>query len=234
MRASETMPFAPYGPDGNTKTKWYGRLPEMLAAVLASDQPGDIKERASVALKFYFDTVNFVTDFPRPADTPQSLIDSDIVVAKMFAEMYAESLWNDPDDCLIKDCPQKTYADGLVRVHPAKCVMSKRFHGPEAFRTQTPVAPSPYAVPLPVIPPSDLELAAIAEQEKRFSTSLTENVAANVAKIAQIRQDGVKPLTNVEQVELSVAANRRVQTEYEAALENLNRLKRLRDESLPR
>ena len=123
-----------------------------------------------------------VADYPRPEDTPQSIIDGDITVAEMFGQLYASDMWYDPDDCLFQDWPQ---TDGRS-IHPLRSVVSKRFHGPRSVETPEPTPGSvpefEPAVPLPVIAPSAEEQKAVRELsfDERFSPRA---VAARVAAI---------------------------------------------------
>ena len=90
---------------------------------------------------------------------------------------------------------------------------------------KTPVpAPIPdagYAVPLPVIPPSDAELAALALQAKRFSS---ENVAASVARL----NENVRVMSPIEEVEASMAQRRELQERIAGNEAELKRLRALR------
>jgi hypothetical protein len=165
--------------------------------VADASQPADERERAAEVLKLYSETVSSVVDYPRPEGTPQSIIDNDIAVARMFGQMYANHMWYDPDDCLFKDWPQTN--DGSI--HPLRSVVSKRFHGPRSvepepdpvptaitrkniFPDQVP-APIPTTIPLPVVPPSAVEEIEASMAQRR---DLHERIEANERLLKVLRE----------------------------------------------
>jgi hypothetical protein len=132
--------------------------------------------------------------------------------------MGARVLWETPEDCLFST---KTWADGVTRTN----ILSKRYHGRVETPEPVPVVQAPtfgLEVPLPVLPVSDVEKAALELQSKRFSP---ENVAANVARL----QDSVKVMSPVEEVEASMAQMRDLNERIAANEAELARLRALRD-----
>jgi hypothetical protein len=84
----------------------------------------------------------------------------------------------------------------------------------------------PTAIPLPILPPSDAEQKAVAEQENRFDP---ERVTANVAAIVRDAEELKKKLSPVEEVEASMEQWKDLQERIEANERELARLKSLRD-----
>jgi hypothetical protein len=135
-------PYAEYDEKGNDRRDENGKrlgLLHMLKAIVAdASRPADERERAAEVLKFYAETVRCVAEYPRPADTPQSVIDCDNGVAEMHATIDAQHMWYDPDDCMFQDWPQ---TEGGCGIHPLRSVVSKRFHGPRSVTPEPTPAP---------------------------------------------------------------------------------------------
>ena len=173
MRATPTNPYSFYNANGDENRDAEGNLRwksivDLLTAVIADvDQPAEERDRAAEVLKFY------------AAKEQERLVTGEInpAVARMFATMGAHSLWEWPDKCAIETV---TGQDGITRQH-----VNRRREQDEPLPMRTPVPTFEPAVPLPVMQVSDVELSALALQEKRFSP---ENVSANVAAI--IKESG--------------------------------------------
>lgn len=129
-RATETNPYSLFNSEGEYlrddrgNLRWATVISMLMALVSDTTQPTEARARASEVLAFYAETVAGVADYPWPVGTPQSIIDGDIEVAKMFGVMYANSLWFHPEDYFIRDWPQKDTG----RVHPSRSVMNKKYH----------------------------------------------------------------------------------------------------------
>jgi hypothetical protein len=138
---STRLPYAEFDEKGNYRFNENGKRVELISLltkiVADPSRPADERERAAEVLRFYSETVSGV------ANTPQSVIDSDITLAEMFGRLYADFMWYNPDDCLIRDWPQ---TDGCI--HPLRSVVSKRFHGPRSAEPD----PDPMPQPVPVAP----------------------------------------------------------------------------------
>jgi hypothetical protein len=208
-RTTETNPYAPYnatGTDYLLDDKGNRRWPsvvEMLAALVGDiNQPAEARERAAEVLKIYAETVSGVADYPRPAGVPQSIIDGDIVVAKMFGQMNADMLWFAPEDCIIRQWPQNTDRQSI---HPLRSVMSKKFHLHTPVETPGPIpTPGPMpeftpAVPLPVLPPSDVETQAIKESSSTFDDRYSPRAVA--ARVAAIEKEAAQMRASRERTE---------------------------------
>jgi hypothetical protein len=83
-----------------------------------------------------------------------------------------------------------------------------------------------FAVPVPVIEPSDAEKKAIAEMSSRFSP---ETTTANAARLhRQEVEASAKPPTAVSAIERQIAAERAVRDRAKEGQEILARLKALK------
>jgi hypothetical protein len=185
FRVAPDYPYAEYDENGKWRLDENGKrlmLLHLLKEIVAdASRPSDERERAVEVLKFYAETVRSVAEYPRSAETSQTMIDSDNRVAEMFAQQYIYMMWYTPEDCLVRDWPQ-TFD---YSIHPLRSVVSKRFHGPRSVTPEpTPGSVPEFepAVPLPVRSVSDVEKQAVNELsfDERFSPGA---VAARVAAI---------------------------------------------------
>lgn len=129
-------------------------------------------------------------------------------------------------------------------VTPCHLETAKDQDGVERLIIVLDVPPIPTAVPLPVIPPSDIELLARREQfgpspvlspapipasiEEQKAVAVINLVPATPEKLEQIRQ--ARPLTTIEAIELQIAEERELRARYAACQENLARLRALQDQ----
>lgn len=186
FRIAPDYPYAEYDENGEWRLDENGKrlmLLHLLKEIVAdASRPSDERERAVEVLKFYAETVRSVAEYPRSAETSQTMIDSDNRVAEMFAQQYIYMMWYTPEDCLVRDWPQTND----YSIHPLRSVVSKRFHGPRSVETPEPTPGSvpefEPAVPLPVLAPSAEEQKTVREMsfDERFSP---QAVAARVAAI---------------------------------------------------
>jgi hypothetical protein len=151
----------------------------------------------------------------RTANEPAAVIAKDVY-----------RLWNsdEPKYYSVTPCRLETVSqDGVERL---TVVQDEPTPSPalEFIPEPTPGPVGHLAVPLPVIPISDVEQAALTLQAERFSS---ENVTANVLRL---QQEGAKVLSPVEEVEAQINAERDVRARYDAAQANLARLIALRDQ----
>jgi hypothetical protein len=196
----------------------YG-IVELLSDVIASPtRPPEDREKAAKALKFYAERIAAEGDQPTEIK---------LHIAKIFARDGATMLWETPEDCLFST---KTWEDGVTRTN----ILSKRFHGPEAFQPKPTPEPEPTPGPAPVveknlalpaivIPPSTAELAAASAYKPRTD----DEIAANVAAIVKDAEALKSKLSPVEEVEKSMATRKSTQEQLDAALAELARLKAL-------
>lgn len=149
---------------------------EILKEVIADrHQPAEERDRASIALKFY------VAKEQEPMPTGEI----NQVVAGMLARVNTSALWKHPDDFVIETVTEKD--DGGATQATRQNVVRKK-------ETPAPL-PTPAfepAIPLPILPPSDVEQAAVKESaltfDERFSdTAVSARVAAIVAEAAAMR-----------------------------------------------
>jgi len=153
-------------------------IEEILTEVLASKRSSADKDRAAAALKFF--TAKVAEGVGRP--------EVDQHVARVFAKMGAEMLWQTPEDCFIET---RAWSDGITRTS----VLSKKFHGPKAFGTScesttptpTPVPEFTPALPLPVMQVSDVEQTAVKESASLWDERFSEQAVA--ARIAAIEKE---------------------------------------------
>ena len=113
-------------------------------------------------------------------------------VARMFATMGAESLWEWPDKFAIETV---TGQDGVTRQH----VVNKRREPGEPLPLPLPVPTFEPAVPLPVLPPSDVETQAIKESSLTFDERYSPGAVA--ARVAAIEKEAAQMRASREQTE---------------------------------
>jgi hypothetical protein len=105
-------------------------------------------------------------------------------------------LWEIPEDCLLST---RTWPDGITRTH----VLSNKFHGSKRTEPSEPVpGPMPQfepAVPLPVLPPSDVETQAIKESSLTFDERYSPGAVA--ARVAAIEIEAAEIRASREQTE---------------------------------
>ncbi len=237
-RVAPGYPYAEFDEKGNYNrddkgNRRWNSLIEMLTVLVAdASRPADERERAAEVLTFYSETVSGVADYLRPQGTPQSIIDSDINVAKMLGQNYVSMMWYTPEDCLFRDWPQTEDHS----IHPSRSVLSRTYHDPTFQRETlppTPVASLPQgvpisnftpAIPLPVLPPTYEEQAAVALVHSQF---IPDKVAARIAAIDSVK----KPLSTVAEIEASMAAREDLQRRLEENSRELARLRALRGQT---
>ena len=135
--------YSLYAVGGNDyNPRWKNSIVDLLSAVIADvDQPAEERDRAANVLKFYA----VVEQQPLPNG------EINATVAGMFARSGAQCLWEWPDSFAIETVVGQ---DGVSRQH----VVNKRQESePLPMPTPGPVPTFEPAVPLPVLPPSDVE-----------------------------------------------------------------------------
>jgi hypothetical protein len=187
MKAPLGSKYSLYATDGNSyNPEWNNSLINMLTAFIAdSEQSAEDRECAATALKFYADTVAAEGDQPT---------ETNLHVAQMFGKQGAKMLWETPEDCLLST---KTWPDGITRTH----VLSKRYHGPRSVEEPTPTSVPTFtpAVPLPVMPVSDVEKAAVKESDLTFDERYSPGAVA--ARVAAIEKEAAQIRASREQTE---------------------------------
>jgi hypothetical protein len=163
---------------------------ETLTAVVADkSQPAAERQRAAVALKFYFakeqEPVNNLSD-----TDPRSR-----AIARMLAECDTGILWRSPKENTIEVV---TGEDGVIRQRVIK--IKRAAPQDDEISVPAPVHSTPVILPSP-IPPSSLEQKAVELSNSRFTP---EKVEAKIAAIQAVEYS--KPLTTVEQVDAEMAS----------------------------
>jgi hypothetical protein len=157
---------------------------ETLKEVIADKtQPSAERARAASVLKFY--------SVKEQEPLPGGLTD-DRVVAGMLARVAAYTLWEMPERYVIETT---TGQDGITRLSLGRVKEAAI----ETLETPTP-GPMPTfepAVPLPVLPPSDIEKAAFEESFRSFDDRFSE--AAVAARVAAIKREAAQIRASREQ-----------------------------------
>jgi hypothetical protein len=84
-----------------------------------------------------------------------------------------------------------------------------------------------FAVPLPVVPPSDVELKAIEQVHSQFTP---EKVKQRIAAVKNAEQS--KPSSTVQQIEAEMASYSDLMVRYEGIQKELAQLRKIGDDSL--